>query len=265
MRNATALRHPTLPFEEPDAESLRDRLRELEAEKAQLAEQVLHLERVAQVGLMTSGLAHDLVNQLTGVLGTAELALMRGHPASLREGLDGVLVHAGRMHDTVEAFLSFVRRREHRVRYVAAAEVVDAVQRLVQPVARSESVALLSTASTAGQVRADRQLLEQAVVNLVLNAVRAAAHGGGRVSLTVADGAPGRVRFSVRDTGPGIPDSVRTHLFEPFVTDHGDGGGGHGLGLYVVRQVAERYGGRIEVESSAAGTRIDLDFPSIDG
>ncbi|MCE9635922.1 MAG: HAMP domain-containing histidine kinase [Planctomycetes bacterium] len=243
-------------------------MRELEAERARLTEQVLHLERVAQVGLMTSGLAHDLVNQLTGVLGTAELALMRAHPSALREGLDGVLVHAGRMHDTVDAFLSFVRRREHRVRYVSAAEVVDAVQRLVQPVARSEGVVLLSTAATTRQIRADRQLLEQAVVNLVLNAVRAASRGAGRVSLTAVDGAEGRVRFSVRDAGPGIPESVRSRLFEPFVTDHGDGdenghgGGGHGLGLYVVRQVAERYGGRIDVESSAAGTRIDLDFPA---
>lgn len=249
-----------LPFERSETETLRARVRELEDERARLLDHVLHLERVSHAGLMTSGLTHDLLNQLTAVLGTAEVSLLREHPDALREGLRGVLEHGGRMHETVEAFLSFVRRREHRVRLVPVAEVIESVQQLVQPVARSEGVVLLSTVSTHAAVRADRQLLEQAIVNVLLNGLRAAASGGGRVVLSAIDAEGGRVRICVRDTGPGIRDEVRARLFQPFVTGHGESGG-HGLGLFVVRQVVDRYGGNVAIDTSAAGTRVDLEFP----
>lgn len=269
VRETGTLRAPWLPFDGSDGDRLHERLRRLEAERRQLVEHVLHLERVAQVGLMTSGLAHDLANQLVGVMGAAELGLMQGDPHALRDGLSSVLGHAGRMHDTLDAFLAFVRRGEDRMRVFPVAGLVDAVQGLVQPFARSESVTVLSTASTGACVLADRQLLEQVVVNVLLNAVRAAAKGGGRVALSATDAsakekdrnAGRRVRISVRDTGSGIPDEIRAHLFEPFVTGNAHSGG-HGLGLYVARQVVERYGGRIEVDTSPVGTRIDIDLPA---
>ena len=259
MTDSMSARTQWLPFDAAQGDSDRARIRALEAERARLAEQVLHLERVAHVGLMTSGLAHDLLNQVTAMLGTAELARMMGDPDSLRDGIDGVAEHARRMHETVEAFLDFVRRREGRVRDVPLSEVAAQVQRLVEPVARSKGVALLSVCPTHATVRADAQLLEQVVVNLVMNAVRAAAEGGGRVFLSATDGRPGRVRLTVRDTGPGMPAAVLARLFEPFVSGHGDSGG-HGLGLYVARQIVDRLGGRICVESGASGTRIDVDL-----
>jgi signal transduction histidine kinase len=266
MRDGSAMRVPTLPFHEGSDESLRARVRELEEDRRKILEHALQLERIVQVGLMTSGLAHDLTNQLMSVMGAAELAVMRDDPESLRGGVRHVLEHATRMHDTLDAFLSFVRRHEHRVRVFPVAEAIDAVQRLVQPAARSECVTLLSTAATRACVRADRQLLEQALVNLLMNAVRAAASGGGRVALTATETVSAeprsarRVRISVRDTGTGMPESVRERLFQPFVTGHAESGG-HGLGLYVVRQVVEHYGGRVEVDSTASGTRVDIDLP----
>lgn len=261
MKEAHHNSTPWLPFDSADADALRARVADLEAERSRLIEHVMHLERVAHAGLMTSGLTHDLLNQLTGVLGAAEIGLMHGHPEALREGLRSVLSHAGRMNETMDAFLSFVRRREHRVRLVPVGDVVESVRQLLQTAARAESVVLLSTVASHASVRADRQLLEQAVVNVVLNAIRAAARGGGRVVLTAADGPDDRVRISVRDTGPGIREDVRGRLFEPFVTGHAESGG-NGIGLFVVRQVVERYGGVVAVETSAAGTRIDLDLPA---
>lgn len=273
MSDAEMYRTPWLPFDgqdrpggnkgclEDDAETgaLRERVRALEAERERLLDHLRHVDRVAQAGLMTAGLAHDLANQVTAVAGSAELALLHATPDAVREGLDGVLQHARRMHDTIEAFLAFMRHREHRVRVLPVAELIDAVQRLVAPIARADGVVVLTSAPRAVLVRADRQLLEQALVNLVFNAVRAASEGGGRVTLTAATPAPGRVRISVRDTGGGIPEDVRAHLFEPFVTGNAETGG-HGLGMYVVRQIVEHYGGTIDVDSGPAGTRIDVDL-----
>lgn len=261
MSDAEMYRTPWLPFDAESRENaaLRARVLELEAERDEILEHLRHVDRVGEAGLMTAGLAHDLANQLTAVAGAAELALARPSPESVREGLDDVLVHARRMHDTLDAFLSFMRHREHRVREFCVSELIEGVQALLAPVARADGVVILGSAPRTARIRADRQLLEQAIVNLALNAVRAAATGGGRVSLTASECAPGRIRISVRDTGCGIPDDVRAHLFEPFVTGHA-ASGGHGLGMYVVRKVVEHYDGTIDVDTSASGTRIDIEL-----
>lgn len=249
----------TLPFGADD--SLRARVRELESERDALAEQVLELQRVAEGGLLTGGLAHDLRNQLTTLLGASELALMQGHPEALREGLHAAMRQGWRMHETVDAFVQFVRRREGRSRVFGVTESMEALGRLVEPVARAEGVEFIQTCATRASLCADRQLLEQVLVNVTMNAVRAAAMGGGRVVASATDGPDGFVRFTVRDTGPGIRDDVRERLFHPFTTGHSHNGG-TGLGLYVARQIVQRYGGTISLHSSPAGTRVEIDLPS---
>jgi two-component system sensor histidine kinase HydH len=250
--------HPTLPFE-TDA-GLRARIEELTAERDALREQLLELQRAAEAGLLTGGLAHDLANQLTTLMGGAELALMQGHPEALRDGLRGAMKQGARMHETVDAFLEFVRRREGRARVFAVAELMEALGRLVEPVARSEGVDFITTCATHASL-ADRQLMEQVLVNLTMNALRAAASGAGRVVVS-AVGADGRVRFSVRDTGRGIRADVQARLFQPFATGHANNGG-TGLGLYVARKIVQRHGGTIEVESSPSGTRVEVDLPAV--
>ena len=249
----------TLPFGAD--ESLCRRVRELETERDALVEQVLELQRVAEAGLLTGGLAHDLRNQLTTLLGAAELALMQGHPEALREGLHAGMRQGWRMHETVDAFVQFVRRREGRSRVFSVRESMDALGRLVEPVARAEGVAFLQSCATRGSLCADRQLLEQVLVNVTMNAVRAAASGAGRVVASATDGPDGFVRFTIRDTGPGIRDDVKARLFQPFVTGHSHSGG-TGLGLYVARQIVQRYGGTICVHSAPTGTRVEIDLPT---
>jgi signal transduction histidine kinase len=260
LSNARAARaNLMLPFGADD--SLRARIRELEQERDALAEQVLELQRVAEGGFLTGGLAHDLRNQLTALLGASELALMQGHQEALREGLHAGMRQGWRMHETVDAFVQFVRRREGRSRVFAVRESMEALSRLVEPVARAEGVSFLQTCATRASLCADRQLLEQVLVNVTMNAVRAAALGAGRVVASATDGADGFVRFTIRDTGPGIRDDVKARLFQPFATGHSHSGG-TGLGLYVSRQIVQRYGGTICVHTSPAGTRVEIDLPS---
>lgn len=261
MKNArSAETNLTLPFGADD--SLRARVRELESERDALQEQVLELQRVAEAGLLTGGLAHDLRNQLTTLLGAAELSLMQGHQEALREGLRTGMRQGWRMHETVDAFVQFVRRREGRSRVFEVLESMDALGRLVDPVARSQCVEFLQTCATRASLCADRQLIEQVLVNVTMNAVRAAALGGGRVVATATDGPDGFVRFTVRDTGPGIRDDVKKRLFQPFATGHSHSGG-TGLGLYVARQIVQRYGGTICVHSASTGTRVEVDLPAV--
>lgn len=261
MKNARTVAITTTTPADAEA-SLRVRVRDLESEKEALIEQVFELQRVAEAGLLTGGLAHDLRNQLTALMGSAELALMQGHPEALREGLAATTRQGFRMHDTVEAFLQFVRRREGRSRVFEVKELTDSIERLIETVARTEGVEFLQSCATRASLCADRQLLEQALVNLTMNAVRASAAGAGRVVMSAVDVSDGFVRFTIRDTGPGIRDDVRERLFQPFVTGHAHSGG-TGLGLYVTRQIVQRYGGTIRVDTGGSGTRVEVDLPAV--
>ena len=243
-------------------ETLAARVRELEAERDEMRAQVAELQRAAEAGLLTGGLAHDLLNQLTALLGTAELSIQQGYPEALREGLRAAMRQGWRMHETVDAFLAFVRRREGRERVFAVSDAMDALGRLVEPVARAQCVEFMQTCSTRARLLADRQLVEQALVNLAMNGVRAASAVGGRVVVGATDGTDGFVRITVRDTGNGIREDVRRRLFQPFATGH-RATGGTGLGLYVVQQVVQRCGGTVSVETGSAGTRFEVLLPAV--
>jgi two-component system, NtrC family, sensor kinase len=252
----------TLPFEDDSEFALRERITELERERDALREQIFELQRAAEGGLLTGGLAHDLSNQLTTLMGSAELALMQGHPDALREGLNVSMRQGRRIHETVDAFLQFVRRREGRARVFEVKSVMESLDRLVQPVARAEGVEFLESCATRASICADRQLIEQVLVNLSMNAVRAASVGAGKVMASATDGAPGFVRITVRDTGLGFRSDIKERLFQPFATGHA-GSGGTGLGLYVARQIVQRCGGTIQVESSPSGARVEVDLPTV--
>jgi signal transduction histidine kinase len=187
---------------------------------------------------------------------------MQGYPDALREGLRASVRQGYRMHETLDAFLQFVRKREGRARVFEVRELMESLERLIDPVARAQGVEFLQSAATRASLCADRQLLEQVFVNLAMNAVRAASSGAGRVVVSAIDGADGFIRFTVRDTGPGIRADVRARLFEPFATGHAQSGG-LGLGLYVARQIVQRCGGTISIETDPSGTRVEVDLPSV--
>ena len=120
----------------------------------------------------------------------------------------------------------------------------------------ASAVPSASEAQPGSTIVADRDKLRQALLNLVLNAAQAQPHGG----VVRLHGRPGQVH--VADEGPGIADTVRETLFDPFVTTRS---AGIGLGLAVVKQIVDEHGGTIEVDSSSEGTMFLLRFPEQDG
>jgi signal transduction histidine kinase len=137
------------------------------------------------------------------------------------------------------------------------------VRDLLAPAAgrrRAEIVAELDPALPDAWI--DAPAVHQAMTNLVLNAVEAVPERTGMVEISSRhESATDQIVVSVRDNGPGIPESIRQRLFEPFVSSKGQRG--TGLGLAVARKIAERHGGSLEVaSSSAAGTEFVLRLPS---
>ncbi len=154
----------------------------------------------------------------------------------------------------------YVRARDVDPVATDVARAVSSTLALATPLIDRTGVKVTLEAAEVPPVEVRPGELEQVFTNLVVNACQAMAEGGGELSITIsAEGT--RVRVAFEDTGPGIPESDRDAVFEPFFTTR-EGGGGTGLGLYVSSDIVRRNGGDLRIEDGAVGTRFVVTFPA---
>ena len=213
---------------------------------------LIQAAKLAAVGEMAAGVAHELNNPLTTVVGFTELAL-EDLPvdSSVRSDLDLVLKEARRARSVVRRLLDFSRQAE-TVRVKADLnEIVDDVLMLTKHLLQTSNVQQeIRLGENLPWVLADRNQIKQVVINLVNNALYAMPEGGRLVVATAEQERYGHkwLTLTVRDTGIGIPPENLERIFEPFFTTRGDRGG-TGLGLSVTYGIVTDHAGMIEVES----------------
>lgn len=240
------------------------REREAAREAQRLAEATMEAnQHFEALGKLSSGVAHDVNNALTVVQCNAELLHHLSPPGDNQTLASDILTAAQSAARTTRQLLSFTRRSVCTPRPVAPTRVVEIVSRLVARLLPANiTLALRDTSNR--QILVDEGDLQQALLNLVLNA-RDAMPDGGSITVavedaTLADGSPG-VSIRVSDTGIGIPPELLERVFTPFFTTK-PAGRGTGLGLSMVRAFVEETGGTIKLESAAGrGTSISLLFP----
>ncbi|MEW6132234.1 MAG: HAMP domain-containing sensor histidine kinase [Pseudomonadota bacterium] len=212
-------------------------------------------QRLAAVGQLAGEVAHELNTPLSNILGYAQSALPGTSDPELRESLTTIETQARRAGQIVRDMLTAARAPAPTLQDINLEAICAAFTRLVTPLARKQGVAILHEASGPVRVRGDASRVEQILFNLVFNAVQAGAH---EVRLVPsAEPTPG---LSVADDGPGLPESVRARLFEPFVTTK-PAGQGTGLGLAISQRLAREMGAELALAESAQGTRFHLGFP----
>ncbi len=226
---------------------------------ARLEVRQLELEHMAQLGEMSAVLAHEIRNPLGTIKGFAQLlAEQRGGTST--ELVEPILSETGRLENLVRDLLLYGRPPAPAPRWAAWKETRAALEAHVSHLAREAGVeVVLDEAGIAWET--DPQLLQQALLNLVRNAVEAAGGSpGGRVRVEVSRPESGGVTVAVSDNGPGIPPRVRENLFKPFFTTKANG---TGLGLSITRALVRSLGGELRLEDAApAGTVARLIFPS---
>lgn len=234
---------------------LRETEMELNArmEAQQLAEnRLVQAAKLAAVGEMAAGIAHELNNPLTSVTGFAELVLDELPKESpSRADLDLVVREARRARDVVRRLLDFARQSESARANASMNQVVEDVFTLTRHLIRTNGVELtLKMQEDLPWVLMDENQMKQVLLNLVHNALQAMPTGGQLEIATAEVQKVGRdgVIVSVRDSGIGIPPEDQTRIFEPFFTTKADRGG-TGLGLSVTYGIVSDHGGEIELVS----------------
>jgi two-component system NtrC family sensor kinase len=211
-----------------------------------LQRQVVRQERLAAVGLLVSGVAHEVNNPLQGILGTAEL-LEREPGMSLKalEELAFLKTQAGRAREIIRNLSRFSAQQSGPPAIIDLADVIREVVQLRQRDLENANITLEVQTTTGRRVYANFTELEQVTLNFVINAQQSleAAGAGGRILIRLFD-AGKKVRLEVLDNGPGVKPEDEPKLFQPFFTTK-PVGKGTGLGLSVSYGIIEAYGGTI--------------------
>lgn len=225
---------------------------------AALQDEVARQERLAAMGTLAAGVAHEIRNPLSSIKGFATYFRTKFEPGSKDHELAEVMIgEADRLNRVVSELLDLTRPSELRLADTVPAELLTHALRLVEDDCRSRGIAVQTRFGDVGPVALDADRMLQAVLNLLLNAIQAMPDGG---TLSVsAQAVRDRLELRVADTGPGIPREDLDRVFDPYFTTRNQG---TGLGLATVRTVVEAHGGRVRIVSEPGrGTEVTLDLP----
>ena len=242
--------------------ALEARLLDLERATAELRatqDQLVRSEKLASVGRLAAGIAHEIGNPLAAILGLVELLQMGGlEPTDHTEFLKRIRSETERIHRIIRELLDYSRNQPEAAAPDAQADLVEVVEHAVKLLTPQSDLRRITIERRFEQdlvlVHGSADELSQIVLNLLLNATDAIA-GEGNILIQVETDSEQNgkhVLLKVTDTGPGIPEAVRDKLFEPFVTTK-PAGKGTGLGLAVCLALVHRYGGAIRAENALHG------------
>lgn len=217
-------------------------------------------ERLATMGELAGSVAHGVRNPLAGIRASAQIARQQTNDEDLRESLAGIISESDRLENRVRALLDFSRPFQPRLGPLVPAEVVSAVRRAIEPRATRLGVEIdVSIESSDSLAACDGNFLEEALLELVGNALRILEpRGGGRLEMTVRREG-NELAFRVADSGPGIPVEIQPRIFDVFFTTRADG---TGMGLATVKRIVEALGGGVSVHSiPGAGATFTIRLP----
>jgi signal transduction histidine kinase len=230
---------------------------------------VFHADKLATVGELAAGTAHEIRNPLTSIRSTVQF-LKKYLPEDKQPLIDGVTDEVDRIDAIIKGLLSLSRTTELRIVSIDAAETLAQTLQLLSPELRSHSIEVIENATTSfTMIDGDPAQLKQLFLNVLLNSVQAMP-GGGMLTVTLADGeltatpsgpsSPLAIR--IKDTGIGIPPHNLPRVFDPFFTSKESG---TGLGLSIAYGIVTKHGGEIQIESSTTspgnGTTVTILLP----
>lgn len=226
--------------------SMLDSIRRLQDER-------VRAEKLAALGQVTAGIAHEIRNPLTAMKMTLQILLDAEPAGDRRESLSVILKETERLQLTVDGLLAYAKPPALSLAPGDLNDVARGALGVLDAQVKHVGVTLESRLGELPRVALDAPRMHQVVVNLLLNAVQAAG-AGGRVTVST-EASSGEVRLSVTDSGPGIPVEARSRVFEPFYSTKT---GGIGLGLAVSKRLVDDHGGRLSFDGTPGRTTFTV-------
>lgn len=228
-----------------------------------LEAELAHSERLASIGRLAAGVAHEIGNPVTGIACLAQNLRDEDDPEQARQSINEILEQTRRIGEIVHSLVSFSHGGEQGVLQMRGTldlhACISEAMRLVHLNPAYHGIDCINACVEGLQIPGDKQRLAQVFVNLLTNACKASSAGSQiRVDIDLDET---HVEIHVTDNGCGIPEEIRDRIFEPFVTTS-EPGEGTGLGLSLVYSIVQDHGGTTSVESAVGhGTRITVSLP----
>ena len=235
--------------------------RRAEEERLKLQDQLRHADRLATIGQLAAGVAHELNEPLGNILGFAQLAMKcPGLPEHAKQDIEKAVIASLHAREVVKKLMLFARRMPPKKIQVNLNQLVEEGLYFLESRCAKEGIQLVRSLSPdLPEITADPAQLTQILVNLIVNAVQAMPEGGRLTVSTLASEA--HISLIVEDTGIGMSEAVMKKIFIPFFTTK-DVNQGTGLGLPVVHGIITSHGGSIKVDSKVScGTRFEVKLP----
>lgn len=236
----------------------------VQLEKAKLQEQLRHADRLATIGQLAAGVAHELNEPLAAILGFAQL--IQSQDAVLEQiNLDAGRIVNASLHarEVIKKLLIFARRLPQKNSFIRLNAIIENDLYFLESRCHKEDITLIRNLGDIPEIWADESQVHQIIINVTVNAIQAMPGGG---TLTITTGIEGGdIRLSVKDTGMGMDAEVRKKLFLPFFTTK-KVGEGTGIGLSVVHGIIQGMKGRIDIESEPGkGSAFNIYLPLVRG
>jgi two-component system NtrC family sensor kinase len=232
-------------------------------ERTKMEEQLILTDRLASIGQLAAGIAHELNNPLTSVIGFSDLLLERDLPADVKADLETVNQEARRSVNIIKGLLAFAREQRTEKTLVNINTIIQGVLQIRAYEQRVSNIEVTTRFAPAlPQVMGNGAQLQQVFINIIINAEQAMLEAHERGKLTIVTEQVGDVvRASITDDGPGISPANMSKLFTPFFTTR-EVGKGTGLGLSISHGIVTEHGGKLYAESELGkGATLVVELP----
>jgi len=221
--------------------------------------QIMQAEKMAAIGELAAGIAHEIRNPLGIITGSVETLRKHEDPTIRAEMMDYILEESKRIDGLISTFLDFSKPKEPQKVRCNLLDVLEKTLLLILPQAHTHRVEIQKEIPTEPMwVKVDVDQIRQAFMNLCINALEAMPQGG-VLRILVGENRMDKAMVRFSDTGKGVPKEVRTRIFEPFFTTKERG---TGLGLFIAHQIITQHGGEITLkEGEKGGTTFTVSLP----
>ena len=242
------------------SEKLADSFYSLEQKSEELASiesQLRTAERLSTLGELTASLAHEVRNPLGSIQGAAEILRDEYQNDSNKKFIDILLQETRRLESVVANYLSFAKSQSSKWEQIDLVKLIPSMTDILGPEARKRNITFTMRSERSSiEIKGNEGLIRQAVLNVLINAVQASPEGG-KIDISMVSDK--RIRIEIFNEGKGIPQDVKSRIFEPFYTTKTEG---TGLGLAITKRIVKEHGGAISLKSkSGYGTTIIMEFP----